>query len=42
MMVNMAIGKLVKPPAAKDYVKLELLINAKKSLNIKVTDKNAA
>lgn len=35
MMVKYGIGKLVKPPAAKDYVKLELLKNAKKSLNIK-------
>ena len=35
MMVKYGIGKLVKPPAAKDYVKLELLENAKNSLNIK-------
>ena len=34
MMVKYGIGKLAKPPAAKDYVKLELLENAKKSLNI--------
>lgn len=35
MMVKYGIGKLVKPPAAKDYVKLELLDKAKKSLNVK-------
>jgi NitT/TauT family transport system substrate-binding protein len=35
MMVKYGIGKLVNPPAAKDYVKLELLENARKSLNIK-------
>ena len=35
MMVKYDIGKLAKPPAAKDYVKLELLQKAKKSLNIK-------
>jgi NitT/TauT family transport system substrate-binding protein len=35
MMVKYGIGKLVKPPVAKDYVKLELLENAKKSLHIK-------
>jgi len=35
MMVKYGIGKLVKPPAAKDYVKLELLGKAKKSLKIK-------
>jgi NitT/TauT family transport system substrate-binding protein len=35
MMVKYGIGKLVKPPVAKGYVKLELLQNAKKSLNIK-------
>jgi NitT/TauT family transport system substrate-binding protein len=35
MMVKYGIGKLAKPPAAKDFVKLELLKNAKKTLNIK-------
>jgi len=35
MMVKYGIGKLAKPPAAKDYVKLELLNSAKKSLKIK-------
>jgi NitT/TauT family transport system substrate-binding protein len=35
MMVKYGIGKLVKPPAAKDFVKLEMLTIAKKSLNVK-------
>ena len=35
MMVKYGIGKLAKPPVAKDYVKLELLGKAKKSFKIK-------
>jgi NitT/TauT family transport system substrate-binding protein len=35
MMVKYGIGKLAKPPVAKDFVKLDLLNNAKKSLKIK-------
>jgi NitT/TauT family transport system substrate-binding protein len=35
LMVKYGIGKMVKPPLAKDYVRLDLLEKAKKSLNVK-------
>ena len=35
MMVKYGIGKMAKPPAAKDYVKLDLLEKAKKELKVK-------
>jgi NitT/TauT family transport system substrate-binding protein len=35
MMVKYGIGKMSKPPAAKDYVKLDLLEKAKKELKVK-------
>lgn len=35
MMVKYRIGKMTKPPLAKDYVKLDLLENAKKALKAK-------
>lgn len=35
MMVKYGIGKMANPPAAKDYVKLELLEKAKKELKVK-------
>jgi len=35
MMVKYGIGKMAKPPKAEDYVKLDLLENAKKELKVK-------
>jgi NitT/TauT family transport system substrate-binding protein len=35
LMVKYGIGRMTKPPLAKDYVKLDLLVKAKKSLNAK-------
>jgi NitT/TauT family transport system substrate-binding protein len=35
LMVKYGIGRMLKPPAAKDYVKLTLLQNAKKALKAK-------
>jgi NitT/TauT family transport system substrate-binding protein len=35
VMSKYGVGKMSKPPVAKDWVKLDLLENAKKSLNIK-------
>jgi NitT/TauT family transport system substrate-binding protein len=35
LMVKYGIGRMAKPPVAKDYVKLELLDKAKKALNAK-------
>ena len=35
MMVKFGIGKMTKPPLAKDFVKLDLLENAKKALKAK-------
>ncbi len=34
-MVKYGVGKMVKPPVAKEWVKLDLLEQAKKSLNVK-------
>ncbi|MBY0444380.1 MAG: ABC transporter substrate-binding protein, partial [Burkholderiales bacterium] len=34
-MVKYGVGKMVKPPVAKEWVKLDLLDQAKKSLNVK-------
>jgi NitT/TauT family transport system substrate-binding protein len=35
LMVKYGIGRMAKPPVAKDYVKLDLLDKAKKALNAK-------
>jgi NitT/TauT family transport system substrate-binding protein len=35
LMVKYGIGKMAKPPAAKDYVRLDLLEKAKKALGVK-------
>ena len=35
LMAKYGIGKMAKPPVAKDYVRLDLLEKAKKSLNVK-------
>jgi NitT/TauT family transport system substrate-binding protein len=35
IMVKTGVGRMAKPPVAKDWVKTDLLDEAKKSLNIK-------
>ena len=34
-MVKTGVGRMTKPPVAKDWVKTDLLEQAKKSLNVK-------
>ncbi len=35
VMVKYGVGKMAKPPVAKDWVKTDLLMDAKKSLGVK-------